>query len=59
LQGYIIFGLVFAEIFIIIFELIAFLAAIKEYRWRTVFHVIIANLLSLFAGGYIITVLPI
>jgi len=59
LHGYIIFGLLFAEIFIIIFELIAFLAAIKGDRWKIVFHVIIANLLSLFAGGYIITVLPI
>jgi len=59
LVSYIIFSLVFAEIFVVIFELIAFLSLIKGQRLRTVFYVITANLLSLFAGGYIVTILPI
>ena len=59
LVSYIIFSLVFAEIFVIIFELIAFLRLIKGHRLQTVFYVITANLLSLFVGGYIVTLLPI
>ena len=60
LKGYIIAALIFGEILVFIFEIIAFLAIIQEHRRiRTFLCVIIANLLSLFAGGYIITVLPV
>lgn len=60
LKGYIIVSLVFGEINVFIFEIIAFLAILKEQRRiKTFLYAIIANLLSLFAGGYIITVLPV
>ncbi|HHV99615.1 MAG TPA: hypothetical protein GXX36_08590 [Clostridiaceae bacterium] len=60
LKGYIIVSLIFGEINVFIFEIIAFLAILREHRpIRTFLYVVIANLLSLFAGGYIITVLPV
>lgn len=60
LASYVIFGLIFGEIFVFIFESIAFLAFVKEHKaWRTFLYVLIANILSLLVGGYIITVLPI
>ncbi len=60
LQGYIIVSLIFGEILVFISEIIAFLAVIQEHRRiRTFLYVIAANLLSLLAGGYIITVLPV
>lgn len=60
LQGYIIVSLIFGEILVFISEIIAFMAVIQEHRRaRTFFCVILANLLSLFAGGYIVTVLPV
>lgn len=59
-QGYIIFGLIFGEIFIFIAEIIAFSIFVKEHnRLRKVLYVLIANFISLIAGGYIITILPI
>jgi hypothetical protein len=58
-NGYIIFALAFAEIFIFIIEIIGFLILIKEYRkLRTFIYVILANTASLFLGGYLITLLP-
>lgn len=60
LSGYIILTMIFGEILVFIAELIAFLIFIKEHRnLRTALYVLTANLLSLIAGGYIITVLPI
>lgn len=59
LASYLVLTLAFLEILVLIVELIAFLTFVKEYRLRTVFYVIIANLLSLVVGGYIITVLPV
>jgi len=60
LQGYIIVSLIFGEINVFIFEIISFLAILQEHkRIRTFLYVITANLLSLFAGGYIITFLPV
>jgi hypothetical protein len=48
-----------AEILIFIAEIKAFLMIIKTQRLRTVLYVLTANLMSLLAGGYIITVLPV
>lgn len=60
LASYLVFTLIFGEILVFIAEIIAFSALIKEHRrMRTFLYVITANFLSLFAGGYIITVLPI
>lgn len=59
-QGYIIFGLIFGEIFILIAEIIAFLMFVKEHNsLRKVLYIFTANFISLIAGGYIITILPI
>jgi len=59
LASYLVFSLIFAEFFVFIAEIILFLKLIKEHsRRRTLLCVITANFLSLFAGGYIITVLP-
>lgn len=59
-QGYIIFGLIFGEIFIFIAEIVAFLLFIKEHNsLRKVLYILTANFISLIAGGYIITILPI
>jgi len=56
----IIFRLVLAEILIFIVEIIVFLRLLKERsRGRTSAYVIVANLLSLVLGGFLITVLPI
>lgn len=58
--SYLIFSLIFAEIFIFIAEVIGFLVFCKEHsRMRRVLFVITANFLSLVAGRYIITILPI
>jgi hypothetical protein len=60
LQSYMVLMLIFAEILVFIFELIAFLIVIKEHgKLRTAGYVMAANLLSLVAGGYLITVLPV
>lgn len=53
------FGLVFYEFVILIVEMVAFLGLLKEHgKWRRALHVLLANILSLLAGGYILTVLP-
>lgn len=58
--SYLIFALIFIEIFIIIVEAFSFLTLTKEYsKATTVLYVIGANILSFVVGGYIITVLPI
>lgn len=60
LTSYIILSLIFGEILVFIVEIFTFLAFIREHsRVRTALYVLLANLLSLIAGGYIITVLPI
>jgi hypothetical protein len=57
---YIILTMIFAEILIFIVEMTVFLIFIKEHRrLRTAGYVVVANLLSLILGGYLITVLPI
>jgi hypothetical protein len=60
LQSYMILMLIFAEILVFIFEIITFLIFVKEHgRLRVAGYVMAANLLSLIAGGYLITVLPV
>jgi len=59
-QSYTILGLILGEFIIFIVEIIGFLYFVKEHnKLRTVLYVLVANLLSLIAGGYIITILPI
>ncbi len=58
--AYIIFGLIFAEFLILFIEMVAFLTLVTEYRrLRTAVYVVIANILSLAAGIYLLTALPI
>ena len=60
LESYIIFPLILGELLVFAVEMAGFLVFVKEHRrWRTALYVIVANLLSLFAGGYLITVLPV
>lgn len=60
LESYIILTLIFGEILVFIVEIITFLIFVQEHRHlRTVLYVLSANLLSLIAGNYIITLLPI
>jgi hypothetical protein len=58
LNNYLIFSLVLGEIAVFVVEMAAFLILIKERRVITSLYVIVANVLSLFAGGYLITALP-
>ncbi len=60
LSSYLIFILLFAEIWIVLFEMITFSIFINEQRRLiTVFYVLCANILSLIVGGFLITVLPV
>jgi len=55
-----VFSLIGGEIVVFIVEIIAFLILVNEHgRLRTASFVVLANLLSLIAGGYLITVLPV
>lgn len=59
LGGYVIFSLLIGELGVFLTELIAFPVTVREHRpLRTVLYVLTANLLSLIAGGFLITVLP-
>ncbi|SNS90073.1 hypothetical protein SAMN05446037_102641 [Anaerovirgula multivorans] len=59
-QSYLVFSLIFAEIIIVIVEILSFLILVKEHSGpRKVSYALVANVLSLIAGGYIITMLPI
>jgi len=58
--AYVIFTLFFAEILIFIVEMPAFLILVDEHRrLRTAAYVVVANILSLVAGIFLIVVLPI
>ncbi|HBV88688.1 MAG TPA: hypothetical protein DEF42_19100 [Desulfosporosinus sp.] len=60
IPSYLLIALIFGEFFVFVAELIAFPYFIKEHKKsRIMIYVIIANLLSLIAGGYIISVLPV
>jgi hypothetical protein len=59
-NSYIILLLFFGEILVLTAEMIGFLLFIKEHRrLRTAFYVLVANLVSLVAGGYLIMMLPV
>ncbi|MBU5677647.1 hypothetical protein KQI88_14595 [Alkaliphilus sp. MSJ-5] len=59
-SSYMIFSLILAEIIIFITEMILFPIFVKEHsKSKKAAYVFIANIVSLIAGGYIITILPI
>jgi hypothetical protein len=59
LNSYLVLTLILGEILVIIIEMTAFLIFVKEHHpLETALYVIVANVLSLFAGGYLISVLP-
>lgn len=59
-SGYLIIVLIIGEFFVFIAEMIAFPALITEHRKsRSLLYAFIANLVSLIAGGYLITLLPV
>ena len=59
-NSYLIFALVLYEIGVIVAELIAFGLIVTEYRRRrTVLYVMLANIASLFLGGFLLTRLPV
>lgn len=60
LDGYLIAVLIFGEFLVFMVEIAAFSLLVKEHRsLRTISYVLLANLLSLIVGGYVITILPI
>lgn len=60
MTSYLIFQLIIGEFHVFVAELVAFLVFIKEHsRRRTALYVITANFISLIAGGYLISILPI
>jgi hypothetical protein len=60
MPGYLIISLLFGEILVFLAELIAFPILVKEHKtFRIVACIFLANVVSLIAGGYIITVLPV
>ena len=59
-SGYLIITLIFGEFFVFAAEMVTFPAFITEHRKRrSLFYAFIANLVSLIAGGYLITLLPV
>lgn len=60
MPNYLILSLIFGEVFVFAAEMIAFPICIKEHkRSRSLIYAFTANLISLIAGGYIISVLPV
>jgi hypothetical protein len=60
MPSYLLFGLIIGEVFVFATEMIAFPIFIKEHKKsRILIYSFIANLISLIAGGYIISVLPV
>jgi len=60
MNSYLILSLIFWEIIITVIELTLFMIFINEKRrWLTGIYVFIANLLSLYAGGWLLMLLPI
>ncbi|MDD3169398.1 MAG: hypothetical protein PHC91_08070, partial [Eubacteriales bacterium] len=60
LPGYLIFSLLIGEVLVFMAELITFPLIVKEHTaFRITACVFCANVISLIAGGYIITVLPV
>jgi hypothetical protein len=60
LPAYLILALIFGELFVFNFELVTFPILIKEHKkGRTILYVLVANILSLIAGGFAISLLPV
>ncbi len=60
MPSYLFINLIIGEVFVFTAEMIAFPVFIKEHNKRRIsIYVIIANFISLIAGGYIITLLPV
>ena len=60
IPSYLIFNLIIGEFFVFAAEMYAFPIFIKEHKKsRILMYAFIANLMSLIAGGYIISVLPV
>ncbi|MFT5873148.1 MAG: hypothetical protein ACI8WT_002090 [Clostridium sp.] len=60
MPSYLIFTLIIGEVFVFATEMTAFPIFIQEHKKsRILIYVFIANLISLIAGGYIISVLPV
>lgn len=60
MPSYLIFSLITGEFFVFVAEMIAFPILVDEHKKnRTLIYVFAANLISLIAGGYIISVLPV
>lgn len=60
MPSYLIVNSIIGEVFVFAAEMVAFPIFIKEHKKRRIsLYVITANLVSLFAGGYIITHLPV
>jgi len=60
MPSYLFVKLIIGEVFVFAAEIIAFPIFIKEHeKGRIAIYVITANLISLIAGGYIITLLPV
>lgn len=59
-SSYLIFALIFGELFVFAAEMVAFPALVKEHsKRRALFYAFTANLISLIAGSYLITILPV
>jgi len=60
MPSYLIFSLIFGEFFVFAVEMITFPIYIKEHKKsRILLYTFLANLISLIAGGYIISILPV
>jgi len=60
MPNYLILGLIFGEFFVFMVEMMAFPNFIREHKKvRILLYAFIANLISLFAGGFMITLLPV
>ncbi|MBL4937001.1 hypothetical protein JK636_14700 [Clostridium sp. YIM B02515] len=60
MPSYLIFSLILGEFFVFMAEMIAFPILVKEHgQSRSLIYAFVANFISLIAGGYIISVLPV
>ncbi|MDF2544231.1 MAG: hypothetical protein K0S47_3949 [Herbinix sp.] len=60
MSSYLIFALIIGEFFVFVAEMIAFPIFIDEFgKTHTVVYAFVGNLISLIAGGYIISLLPV
>lgn len=59
MPSYLIFSLIFGEIFVFAIEMIGLPILIDEHKKRVLLFAFVANLVSLYVGGYLISVLPV